>query len=150
MTGKRGNRVTGEDLKLTTKTRYGVRAVFDIAYHSQGGSTQAKDIARRQKIPQRYLEQIFQELKRAGIVDARRGPRGGYSLKRAPEEIKLSDLVKALQGPIDQFFAVEGEPDDVHASLWRDMARKVTACFDEVTVRDLCERRNRQQSMYFI
>ena len=56
-------------MKLTTKTRYGVRAVFDIAYHSQGGSTQAKDIARRQKIPQRYLEQIFQELKRAGIVD---------------------------------------------------------------------------------
>jgi Rrf2 family protein len=137
-------------LKLTTKTRYGVRAVFDIAYHSQGGSAQAKDIARRQKIPQRYLEQIFQELKRAGIVDARRGPRGGYSLKRAPEEIKLSDLVKALQGPIDQFFAVEDEPNDVHASLWRDMARKVTACFDEVTVRDLCERRNRQQSMYFI
>jgi Rrf2 family protein len=147
LTGKPGNQKT---LKLTTKTRYGVRAVFDIAYHSEGGAAQAKDIARRQKIPQRYLEQIFQELKRAGIVDARRGPRGGYSLKRAPEQIRLSDLVCALQGPIEQFFVTGGDPQDVHDSLWRDMARKVTACFDEVTVRDLCERRNKQQTMYFI
>jgi len=137
-------------LKLTTKTRYGVRAVFDIAYHSRGNATQAKDIARRQNIPQRYLEQIFQELKRAGLVDARRGPRGGYYLRRSPEEIRLSDLVRALQGPIEGFFAIDDEPHEVHASLWRDMARKVAACFDEVTVRDLCERRDRQQTMYFI
>ena len=137
-------------MKLTTKTRYGVRAVFDIAYHNRGGATQAKDIARRQNIPQRYLEQIFQELKRAGLVDARRGPRGGYYLTRPAEAIRLGDVMRALQGPIEQLFAIDGEPDDVHASLWRDMAQKVAACFDEITMRDLCDRRAKQQSMYFI
>jgi Rrf2 family protein len=138
------------DVKLTSKTRYGVRAVFDIAYHSRGGPTQAKDISRRQNIPQRYLEQIFQELKRAGLVDARRGPRGGYYLLRPAEQIRLGDVMRALQGPIEQLFAVEGEPGDVHTSLWRDLARKVALCFDEVTLRDLCERRDKQQTMYFI
>jgi len=125
--------------------------MFDIAYHNRGAPTQAKDIARRQNIPQRYLEQIFQELKRAGLVDARRGPRGGYYLTRSPEDIRLGDVMRALQGPIERLFAVDGEPDDdVHTSLWRDLARKVAACFDEVTLRDLCERRDKQRAMYFI
>ena len=124
--------------------------MFDIAYHNRGAPTQAKDIARRQNIPQRYLEQIFQELKRAGLVDARRGPRGGYYLTRGPETIRLGDVMRALQGPIEQLFAVDGEPDEIHSSLWRDLARKVAACFDEVTLRDLVERRTAQKSMYFI
>jgi Rrf2 family protein len=137
-------------LKLTTKTRYGVRAMFDIAYHNGGAATQSKDIARRQNIPQRYLEQIFQELKRAGLVDAKRGPKGGYYLVRTAEQIRLGDVMRALQGPIERLFSVDGEPSDVHASLWRDMARKVAACFDEVTLSDLCARVGRQQTMYFI
>jgi Rrf2 family protein len=137
-------------MKLTTKTRYGVRAIFDIAYHSRGRATQSKDIARRQAIPQRYLEQILQELRRAGLVDARRGPRGGYYLLRPAEEIRLGDVMRVLQGPIERLFAVDGEPADVHASLWRDLANKVAACFNEITIRDLCTRRDREQSMYFI
>jgi Rrf2 family protein len=138
-------------VKLSTKTRYGVRALFDIAYHGHGGVAQSKDIARRQQIPQRYLEQIFQELKRAGLVKARRGPRGGYSLRATPDAIRLGDVVRALQGPIDQLFVVEGEPSgDVHASLWRELGTKVAACFDEVSLRDLCERRDARPQMYFI
>ncbi len=70
-------------MKLSTTTRYGVRALFDIAFHNQGRPTQARDIARRQEVPLRYLEQIFQELRRANLVEAKRGPRGGYSLARA-------------------------------------------------------------------
>jgi Rrf2 family protein len=136
-------------VKLTTKTRYGVRAMFDIAYHGTG-ATQVKDIATRQQIPPRYLEQIFAELKRAGLVDARRGPRGGYTLAKPPGDIRLGDVMRALQGPIERLFAVDGEPEDVQASLWRDMARKVAACFDEVTLRDLVERKGKKRSMYFI
>ena len=82
-------------MKLSTKTRYGVRAVFDIAYHNQGRPTQARDIARRQDVPLRYLEQIFQELRRANLVDAKRGPKGGYFLSRTPESITLGDDVPA-------------------------------------------------------
>ena len=88
-------------MKLSTKTRYGVRAVFDIAYHNSGRPTQARDIARRQDVPLRYLEQIFQELRRANVVDAKRGPKGGYFLSRAPESITLGDVIRAVQGPIE-------------------------------------------------
>jgi Rrf2 family protein len=138
-------------MRLSAKTQYGVRALFDIAFHGQGGSIQAKDIAVRQAIPLRYLEQIFQELRRAGLVESRRGPRGGYVLARAPELIRIGDVMRALQGPIEEQFVVEREPAGAaaHASLWRDLATKVARCFDELTVRDLCVR-SQAQPMYFI
>jgi len=63
-------------VKLSNKGRYGVRAIFDIAFHNEGRATQIKEIAERQAIPPRFLEQIFQDLKRAGLVASRRGPRG--------------------------------------------------------------------------
>jgi Rrf2 family protein len=97
-------------MRLSTKTRYGVRAIFDIAYHGQdqpGVAAQAKDIARREDIPLRYLEQIFQDLKRAGLVESKRGPRGGYYLKRTAAQITLGDVVRALQGPIEELFTIE-------------------------------------------
>jgi Rrf2 family protein len=129
-----------------------VRAIFDIAYHRAERAeqaVQAKDVARREEIPLRYLEQIFQDLKRAGLVEARRGPRGGYYLKRAPESIRLGDVVRALQGPIEELFAVEREPAGrgrtagaraVTTALWQDLARSVAAWFDGVSVRDLVKR----------
>ena len=87
-------------VKLSNKGRYGVRALFDIAFHNDGRPTQIKDIAEREAIPARFLEQIFQDLKRAGLVGAKRGPRGGYHLARPAEEIRLGDVVRALEGPI--------------------------------------------------
>jgi Rrf2 family protein len=141
-------------LRLSTKTRYGVRAIFDIAYHAQDqphGSAQARDIARREQIPLRYLEQIFQDLRRAGLVESKRGPRGGYSLKRDPASITLADVVRALQGPIEAMVAAldeeggRGEEPNSRAlmtSLWQDLARDVTAWFSGVTIADLVRRGN--------
>src|SRR3954451_21742025 len=114
-------------MKLSTKTRYGVRAVFDIAFHNQGRPTQARDIARRQEVPLRYLEQIFQELRRANLIEAQRGPRGGHYLAPAPEAITLGAVVRAVQGPIE-LLAAEDELriDDgnrsklVPASIWKE------------------------------
>ena len=102
-------------MKLSTKTRYGVRAVFDIAYHNAGRPTQARDIARRQEVPLRYLEQIFQELRRANVVDAKRGPKGGYFLSRAPEAITLGDVIRAVQGPIELLTDEDETPAGAHA-----------------------------------
>jgi Rrf2 family protein len=161
-------------VKLQAKTRYGVRAVFDLAFHNAAGATQAKDIARREGIPLRYLEQIFQDLKRAGIVDSRRGPRGGYTLKRPPETIRLGDVVRALQGPLDAIFSPEDEVDGkrrgrggagtaggaqlVTASLWRELATHVSSWFDQVSLADLVRRGmelgvprgDKKPPMYFI
>lgn len=141
-------------MKLSTKTRYAVRAVFDIAYHGRGLVTQARDIARRQEVPLRYLEQIFQELKRAKLVEGKRGPNGGYSLSRAADHITIGDVVRAVQGPIELLIddSPRGEPGGesggraansnrrVSASIWKELAQKIGACFDDVTVRDLCRR----------
>ena len=96
-------------MKLSNKSRYGVQAVFDIAFHAEGRAAQIKEIADRQSIPPRFLEQIFQDLKRAGLVASRRGPRGGYQLARPPSEIRLGDIVRALEGPIDLVPDGEGE-----------------------------------------
>lgn len=154
-------------MRLSTKTRYGVRAIFDIAYHGQdqpGVAAQAKDIARREDIPLRYLEQIFQDLKRAGLVESKRGPRGGYYLKRSASEITLGDVVRALQGPIEEMFVVEDASeaqgrrhDDepaaraeararavtsrtVTTALWRELAAHVSHWFDSVSISDLVKR----------
>src|SRR5690349_15572842 len=87
-------------VKLSNKGRYGVRALFDIAFHNDGRPTQIREISEREMIPARFLEQIFQDLKKAGIIGAKRGPRGGYHLARPAAEITLGDVFRALEGPI--------------------------------------------------
>src|SRR5262245_30567648 len=154
-------------MRLSTKTRYAVRALFDIAYHGGGRATQARDIARRQEVPLRYLEQIFQELKRAKLVVAKRGPRGGYALRLTPEEMTLGDVVRAMQGPLEPLLGDGDEPATGEAGrgggarmpgvIWRDLGQRLSACFDEVSFRDLCQRgealgvlRGEAGHMYFI
>jgi Rrf2 family protein len=135
-------------MKLSNKGRYAVRALFDIAFYNEGRPTQVKDIAERQSIPPRFLEQIFQDLKRAGIVGSKRGPQGGYSLGRRPGEIRLGDVVRALEGPIvlgerepgQRKGASATEARRVTETVFRDLSSRVEACFDAVTVADICAR----------
>src|SRR6188768_3836500 len=119
----------GTPVKLSNKGRYAVRALFDIAYFNAGQPTQAKDIAERQGIPPRFLEQIFQDLKRSGIVGSKRGPQGGYSLTRRAADIRLGDVVRALEGPIQ---LGDREPQGRRAQAASD-AKRVT----ELVFRDL-------------
>lgn len=149
-------------MKLSTKARYGVRAVFDIAYHNSGRPTQARDIARRQEVPLRYLEQIFQELRRGHLVEAKRGPKGGYYLARPPEKITIGDIVRAVQGPIDLLSAEDETPrkreKSIWPNIWSELAQQIGAVFDSVTIKDLCARGEAlglgrgdgQPHMYFI
>lgn len=130
-------------MRLSNKGRYAVRALFDIAYFNEGQATQAKDIAERQGIPPRFLEQIFQDLKRAGIVVSKRGPQGGYSLAGEPAAVKLGDVIRALEGPLVLGGAGEAVEDDVVGvteAVFRDLSARVESCFDEVTLADICER----------
>ena len=131
-------------MKLSNKGRYGVRAIFDIAFHSGGKATQIKDISRRQAIPPRFLEQIFQDLKRAGLVSSKRGPRGGYALAMEPDDIRLGDIVRALEGPIALGGATADVGDEtsrvVTEDAFSDLSKSIEACFDAVTIQDLCDR----------
>ncbi len=133
-------------VKLSNKGRYAVRALFDIAFYNDGRPTQVKDIAERQGIPPRFLEQIFQDLKRAAIVGSKRGPQGGYSLARRPNEIRLGDVVRALEGPIMLGERERRSPSHdarfVTESVFQDLSNQVEACFDAVTIADICARAN--------
>ena len=135
-------------VKLSNKGRYAVRAIFDIAFYNQGQPTQVKDIAERQGIPPRFLEQIFQDLQRAAVVGAKRGPQGGYRLARAADDIRVGDVVRALEGPIIlgerdlSASSHRGEQDcrAVTESIFEDLSSQVQACFDGVTIADICTR----------
>jgi len=132
-------------VKLSNKGRYGVRAIFDIAFHSGGKATQIKDISRRQAIPPRFLEQIFQDLKRAGLVTSKRGPRGGYALAIDPDDVRVGDIVRALEGPVDLAGSDANETADetsraVTESVFAELSENIEGCFDAVTIQDLCDR----------
>jgi Rrf2 family protein len=134
-------------MRLSTQSRYGVRAIFDIAYHSEGLETQVKDISRRQGISQRYLEQIFQKLKRAGIVGSKRGPSGGYFLGKKPQHISLGEVIRVTEGGIYPVRCVnpknskqpcEKSGDCVTQIVWNEAGKRLSDYFDSVTISDLC------------
>lgn len=130
-------------MKVSTRARYGLRGLFDIAYHNLGRPTHVKDIARRQGVTPRYLEQIFQILKKVGIVSAQRGPRGGYFLARPPEDITVGDVVRATEGPI-KFTGNDGEAPPPTAKtavdVWDDLAADIERLCDAISLADLCKR----------
>ena len=138
-------------LRLSNRGRYAVRAVFDLAFHANADDApaQVRDVAGRQRIPVRFLEQILQELKRAGLVESKRGPRGGFRLARAPDDVRLGDVLRAVEGPValapqasarrrDRHVATDMR--DVADAFLADVGRSVERCFDDVTLRDLCAR----------
>ena len=98
-------------MKLTTKGRYGLRAVIDLAKYAKNEPVSLSDVAERQSISISYLEQLMAKLKKAGIVQSTRGAQGGYSLVKNPEEISVGEILRALEGslsPVD-CSAVDGE-----------------------------------------
>jgi Rrf2 family transcriptional regulator, iron-sulfur cluster assembly transcription factor len=149
-------------LRLTTKTRYAVRALFDLAYHCRGRAAQAREIAERQGVPLRFLEQTLQALRKAGLVDGRRGPKGGYTLAKSPETVKLGDVIRATQGMEAQVVAFDDDETrsrdrrrkprprtkqpalsptkDVPALMLKEIAARFTAELDAVTLQDFVAR----------
>ena len=135
-------------MRLSTQSRYGVRALFDIAYHSEGLETQVKDISRRQGISQRYLEQIFQKLKKAGIVGSKRGPSGGYFLNKTTENITIGEVIRITEGDITPVLCVNPEDSSqpckrsgecVTQVIWDEAGKRLKEYFDSITIKDLCK-----------
>ena len=88
-------------MKLSTKGRYGLRALIDLAVHADEGAVSIQSIAERQKISESYLEQLARLLKKAGIIVSVRGAKGGYQLGRPAEEISVGDILRALEGNLN-------------------------------------------------
>lgn len=137
-------------MKLSTQIQYGVRALCDMVYYSTGSPAQVKYISQRQHISPRYIEQIFQRLKRGGIVKSLRGPLGGYYLTRKPEDITIGDVVRAVDGKSIQLVSCSGEKRRskkmcekfgkcVTADVWTEASTRLMDYFDSLTIKQLCE-----------
>ena len=143
-------------MHFSRQVQYGLCGIFDLAYHGAGEPVRVQTIGERQKIPYRFLEQIFQKMRKAGLVRGKRGPGGGYVLARAPEEINLRELIEAIEGPFGApGWGEEGADAVAEAGsavgvahrpdfLFRDLAERVAVSFEEVAVADLCREAVRQ------
>lgn len=129
--------------RLSRKTLFAIEAVLDIAYHASANPVQSREITRRQGIPRRYLEQVLQNLVRAGVLTGVRGPRGGYRLARERRRIKLADIVQVIhemEARTDPIEENDGSPlgTQVVRPLWRQLSEECMAQLSQTTIQDLC------------
>jgi Rrf2 family protein len=143
-------------LAFSAKTEYGLVALIELAaVHSAGGVLQVAEIAARQNIPDRYLEQMLTSLRRVGILRSIRGPRGGYQLVRPPVEVLVSEVVDCLEGePSSRETAGRQTPEfEVLAALADQLERRRQELLGRTTLQDLLDQRNARAqatAMYFI
>ncbi|MFW6150819.1 MAG: RrF2 family transcriptional regulator [Chloroflexota bacterium] len=137
-------------MHLTTRVRYGLRAMLDLALHQEEAPVLLRDIAARQGVSLAYLEQLVGSLAAGGLVMTTRGPHGGVSLLRPPREIKVSEIVSRLEGPISLVNCVK-HPDICSRSdvcvtrdLWQEMQEAMAGMLDRLTLEDLVERQKRK------
>jgi len=133
-------------MKISTRARYGMRAMLDIAANGEGGRVLLKDIAERQDISKRYLEHMMTQLRNSGLVVSVRGASGGYRLARDPADIRLDEIFEALEGEIAPVECVrdssvcERAEDCVTRDLWCEVASAVRSVLAGQTLADLMQR----------
>lgn len=149
-------------MKLSTKGRYGLKAMFDLALHNGDGPISLKSIAERQKISDHYLEQLIASLRKAGLVKSVRGAQGGYMLADVPSKITVGDIIRILEGPLGLSDCVlEGDPADcdnanycVTRVVWKKIQTSISEVVDSITLQDMLDDYekigNNKENMYYI
>jgi Rrf2 family protein len=130
-------------MRLSLQAQYAICGMFDLAYSGGRAPVQVRVIGERQRIPERFLEQIFQRLRKAELVRGKRGPGGGYVLARAASEITLRDILEAVEGPLAEGVAHGPPPRDRRSPhrpsfLWRELSAGIEQVFDARTLEELC------------
>ncbi|MFO7154823.1 MAG: Rrf2 family transcriptional regulator [Caldicoprobacter oshimai] len=135
-------------MTISTRGRYGVKAMLDLALNSSQDSVPVKSIAERQNIPGKYLEQVLSALKKAGLVKSVRGPTGGYMLAKPPEHITVGDILRALEGDLAPVKCVEQgqkkekcarERQCITKYVWARIRDEVNQVVDSITLKDLAD-----------
>lgn len=148
-------------MKLSTKGRYGLRAMLDLAVHSQGGHVPINLIAERQGMSVSYLEHLFSLLKKSGMVRSVKGAQGGYMLGQPAERMRVGDVLRALEGELT---LVELEPDEnrepdalsrnIRAMVWDAVDLRINRLVDGITLEELAEEKRAldglTEPMYYI
>lgn len=137
-------------MKISTKGRYAVRVMLDLALNNTGECIKVKDIAARQDISEKYLEQIIAVLNKAGYVKSVRGAQGGYKISRAPEEYTVGMILRLTEGSMAPVSCLENGIEECERcdtcetlEVWKDLYTAINQVIDNVTIADLVEKRRR-------
>lgn len=141
-------------MRFSAKGEYGVRAMLDIALYGEGGPVRVKEMAKRQAIPIRFLEQVMTSLKQAGLVESYRGARGGYRLKKSAKQISLADIVQSVEGPIAIMECIsdkdQGHCDQISVcvirDIWCDVQNSVIKSLSAVSLENVIERKRKKEA----
>lgn len=147
-------------MKLSTRARYGLRAILDLAVNFGKEPILLKDVAQREEISERYLEHIVLSLKAAGLVKSMRGSHGGFMLARSPAEIKISEIINVLEGSlclvecVDDPKACSRIDNCVTRDIWQELKKSMDAVLESRTLQDLVDKqlakKQTNKNMYFI
>lgn len=132
-------------MKVSTKGRYGLRAVVDLAVNEKDGQVSLKSVAERQGLSENYLEQLFSSLKKSGLVKSVRGAQGGYLLARPADKITVGDVLRSLEGTLCPVECIDLEMPSscdkadacVTATVWAKLRDKINEVVDSFTIADL-------------
>ncbi len=146
-------------MKLSTKSRYGLRAVIDLALYSQNGQVALHQIAARQNLSIKYLEQDFATLRKAGLVRSIKGAQGGYILARPADQIRVGDIVRILEGDLSlvDIQDVSGQQTPIRrfliATIWQPLSEQIENHLNALSLADLVDQHQLetgQEPMYYI
>ncbi|MDH5387956.1 MAG: Rrf2 family transcriptional regulator [Gammaproteobacteria bacterium] len=130
-------------MRLTTKGRYAVTAILDLAFHQEEGPVSLAAISERQGISLSYLEQLFSKLRRNDVVVSTRGPGGGYTLKNSPEELSVSTIIMAVDESVKMSVCDSGgegcqnEHRCLTHDLWQDLSNEIKGFLDGITLAEM-------------
>ncbi len=140
-------------MKLSTKGRYGVRLMFDLAQHYGEGAVALKEVARRQEISEKYLWHLIPPLKNAGLITATRGSHGGYVLAKPPEDINLKDILSVLEGPMclvectKNSSVCERSDTCITRDIWTEVTDTMMEAFESFTLERMIEKQRKKQEI---
>lgn len=135
-------------MNISVKGDYALRAIFDLAMQPLGNPIKIADVARRQKIPQKFLELILASLKQGGFVESRRGAEGGYLLARPPERITVGEVFRYVEGVKPKKPAAKHPAADPFADTWNRAENAISAVLDHTTFADLVRDWRDHESKY--
>ncbi len=138
-------------MMVSTRGRYALRMMLDLAEHQQDGYVALKDIAQRQNISKKYLEQIIPVLNRASLLQTTRGYQGGYRLKKDPSQYTVGEILRATEGTLAPVACLEQKPNQCPRQdecsvlpVWEGLEQAVSAYLDGITLQDILDRQAQQ------
>lgn len=140
-------------MKLSTKGKYGLKAIFELSLHVNEGPMPLNMIASKQKIPEQYLEQIFSTLKKSKLITSVRGAQGGYLLNKVPNEVTVGDVLAILEGPValSQCIIDEGvceNSNDCSTKLvWEKLKKGIEDVLNSITLQDMVDDYNKKNNI---